>query len=191
MGRFINSDLLVSTGQGLLGNNMFAYCRNNPVCRRDISGATDEKCYDDGTNLLHEEKSYEGGKISTGDSGGNGNQQGAGRTSPGGFSGLSNSSSHKIEGNNYAGNSGKTEVHHVVEQCQTGKSGFSKDQIRAQSNTVVLDYNLHRQISGYYSSKPQWLNGLRVRDYLAGQSFEAQTAFGWRVINQFYYGLIK
>ena len=30
-GRFLNADALVSTGQGLLGNNMFAYCGNNPV----------------------------------------------------------------------------------------------------------------------------------------------------------------
>ena len=33
--RFINADILVSTGQGLLGNNMFAYCGNNPVSRID------------------------------------------------------------------------------------------------------------------------------------------------------------
>ena len=31
VGRFINADALVSTGQGILGNNMFAYCGNNPV----------------------------------------------------------------------------------------------------------------------------------------------------------------
>ena len=41
MGRFINADALVSTGQGVLGNNMFAYCRNNPVCRIDASGYGD------------------------------------------------------------------------------------------------------------------------------------------------------
>ena len=38
MGRFINSDVLAATGQGLLGNNMFAYCGNNPISRSDISG---------------------------------------------------------------------------------------------------------------------------------------------------------
>lgn len=37
-GRFINADALVSTGQGLLGNNMFAYCNNNPVNSYDPSG---------------------------------------------------------------------------------------------------------------------------------------------------------
>ena len=40
-GRFLNADTLVSTGQGLLGNNMFAYCRNNPVVRKDRSGTAD------------------------------------------------------------------------------------------------------------------------------------------------------
>ena len=35
--RFINADGLVTSG-GLLGNNMFAYCENNPVNRCDCSG---------------------------------------------------------------------------------------------------------------------------------------------------------
>ena len=38
-GRFINADALVSTGQGILGNNMFAYCLNNPVLLQDPSGS--------------------------------------------------------------------------------------------------------------------------------------------------------
>lgn len=37
-GRFLNADVLVSTGQGLLGNNMFAYCNNNPVIHIDETG---------------------------------------------------------------------------------------------------------------------------------------------------------
>ena len=36
--RFINADGYVSTGQGLLGYNMFAYCGNNPVMYTDPSG---------------------------------------------------------------------------------------------------------------------------------------------------------
>lgn len=43
VGRFVSADALISTGQGLLGNNMFAYCRNNPVCRIDITGYADEE----------------------------------------------------------------------------------------------------------------------------------------------------
>ena len=32
----------------MLGNNMFAYCRSNPVCRVDISGTEDAVAYNDG-----------------------------------------------------------------------------------------------------------------------------------------------
>ena len=38
IGRFINADAFTSTGQGVLGNNMFAYCGNNPVNRSDVEG---------------------------------------------------------------------------------------------------------------------------------------------------------
>jgi len=38
VGRFINADNYPSTGQGLTGNNMFAYCGNNPVAREDDGG---------------------------------------------------------------------------------------------------------------------------------------------------------
>ena len=37
-GRFINSDVFAATGQGLIGNNMFVYCGNNPVSRSDDGG---------------------------------------------------------------------------------------------------------------------------------------------------------
>lgn len=38
MGRFLNSDIYASTGQSILGCNMFAYCLNNPVNMSDPSG---------------------------------------------------------------------------------------------------------------------------------------------------------
>ena len=38
LGRFLNADVFYSTGQGLLGNNMFAYCGNNPINMSDQSG---------------------------------------------------------------------------------------------------------------------------------------------------------
>ena len=38
IGRFINADNYISTGQGILGSNMFAYCGNNPIMYADSSG---------------------------------------------------------------------------------------------------------------------------------------------------------
>ena len=38
IGRFISADSYVSTGDGILGNNMFAYCHNNPIMFADPTG---------------------------------------------------------------------------------------------------------------------------------------------------------
>ena len=46
IGRFIDADAYTSTGQGILGDNMFAYCRNNPISRKDASGTEDVNATD-------------------------------------------------------------------------------------------------------------------------------------------------
>lgn len=52
MGRFINADAFTSTGQGVLGNNMFAYCVDNPVILADSSRCAAKVCIDDEVNML-------------------------------------------------------------------------------------------------------------------------------------------
>ena len=42
LGRFLNSDALISTSHGVLGHNVFVYCRNNPINRVDYDGYRDE-----------------------------------------------------------------------------------------------------------------------------------------------------
>lgn len=44
LGRFINADNYPSTGQGLLGNNMFAYCNNSPIAFDDSTGHALRSC---------------------------------------------------------------------------------------------------------------------------------------------------
>ena len=84
IGRFINADNYTSTGQGLLGFNMFAYCRNNPVCRKDASGTDDVRVTNDTTeddNPLNDAgTSFRPG----GAGGGGGNGSGSGSGSGGG-----------------------------------------------------------------------------------------------------------
>ena len=46
LGRFINADNYPATGQGMLGNNMFAYCNNNPVVHKDTQGTAVETVWD-------------------------------------------------------------------------------------------------------------------------------------------------
>ena len=46
VGRFISSDVLLSTGQGVLGHNAYAYCGNNPVVRADHGGQFWETIFD-------------------------------------------------------------------------------------------------------------------------------------------------
>lgn len=46
MGRFINGDEFAATGQGLLGNNMFAYCANSPVAHVDPTGNAVDTIFD-------------------------------------------------------------------------------------------------------------------------------------------------
>ncbi len=50
--RFINADSFASTGQGIIGYNMFAYCRNNPIGRKDADGAEDESAIDKAKEAL-------------------------------------------------------------------------------------------------------------------------------------------
>ena len=38
VGRFLNADVFASTGQGILGHNMFAYCLSNPINLADPTG---------------------------------------------------------------------------------------------------------------------------------------------------------
>ena len=63
VGRFINADGLVSTGQGVLGNNMFAYCNNNPVNNVDPTGQLPQFLKDIGNAICSAAKTvYNTGK---------------------------------------------------------------------------------------------------------------------------------
>ena len=59
LGRFLNADAYASTGQGILGNNMFAYCGNNPVKHDDSFGTFKRICTtyinDSGTSYIYDQ----------------------------------------------------------------------------------------------------------------------------------------
>lgn len=78
--------------------------------------------------------------------------------------------------------------HHIVEQIQIEKSGFPVELIQNTENVLPVERVVHYQISGYYASIRPFTDGLRVRDWLAGQSFETQFSFGLQVLRD--YGVI-
>ena len=74
--RFINADGLVSTGQGVLSNNMFAYCLNNPVNMVDYEGEAPLKVsryflthwfFGDGESLYLDDDSFVSRKLKKSD----------------------------------------------------------------------------------------------------------------------------
>ncbi len=56
LGRFLNADGYMSTGQGVQGNNMFVYCLNAPVFRVDVAGFFSITCNLDGDVDPQEDK---------------------------------------------------------------------------------------------------------------------------------------
>ena len=52
VGRWINADGYISTGQGIAGTNMFAYCGNNPANRDDPTGELWATLIDKITNII-------------------------------------------------------------------------------------------------------------------------------------------
>lgn len=76
--------------------------------------------------------------------------------------------------------------HHIVEQSQIKKSGFAPEIIHNTNNIIAVDHETHLKISGYYNTKSfDFTNGLSVRDWLAGQSYEEQYEFGLNVLKMF------
>ena len=52
VGRFISSDVLLSTGQGVIGHNAYAYCLNDPINSVDSTGNFSFKNLFSGVNLV-------------------------------------------------------------------------------------------------------------------------------------------
>jgi hypothetical protein len=75
--------------------------------------------------------------------------------------------------------------HHIVEQSQEIKSGFSVQQINSVDNIIAVEKTIHAQISGFYRSNIASPGIELVRNWLAGQSFEAQYEFGIQVLQKF------
>jgi len=78
--------------------------------------------------------------------------------------------------------------HHIVEQTAGNVGRFGSTAVHNTGNLVRLETGVHRQISGFYSSIQPQVTGsssLTVRQWLGGQTFEAQQDFGRQLLQQF------
>jgi len=87
----------------------------------------------------------------------------------------------------YLGSAGDNmDWHHIVEQSQIVKSGFSPRSIHNTGNVIAVDADVNRKIvNGFYSSIRPFTEGMTVRNWLAGQNFETQYDFGLQVLRDF------
>ena len=75
--------------------------------------------------------------------------------------------------------------HHIVEQSQIKRSGFSSEMINNTYNIVAIDAKTHRKITAHYNRKIEGLN-MSVRDWITSQNmpFEEQYNYGIQVMEQ-------
>ena len=192
--------------------NLYAYCMNNPIMYRDESGEIVVTAIVIGALLGAVIGGVIGGKISYDKYGTIKWQYVAGGALLGGVagaligwgagaiiakfgvaatangitagtSGAGFKSFGKIK--DFLGSAGKGfQWHHIVEQCQTAKSGFSQYWINNTNNMLRISSTVHAKISSYYSRIHDFTEGMRFRDWLAGKSFEEQYAWGIKVAKE-------
>ncbi|MBO0822837.1 MAG: hypothetical protein J2P27_03135 [Actinobacteria bacterium] len=73
---------------------------------------------------------------------------------------------------------------HVVEQSQIGKSGFAPEEIHNPFNLDPMDASINNAKAAYYNSVRRFTDGMRVRNWLAGQSFADQYDFSMDILGR-------
>ncbi len=84
------------------------------------------------------------------------------------------------------------EWHHIVEQTDGNVRRFGATAIHNTENAIALDKALHDMSSAFYSSKkPRITNSelMTVREWLRGQSYQAQRDFGLLAIENIRAGI--
>ena len=66
--------------------------------------------------------------------------------------------------------------HHIVEKNKAVQ--FGQRRIQSIENIVAVPEKEHNRLSGFYASKQEFSENLRVRHWLRGRSFEEQYEFG-------------
>ena len=79
------------------------------------------------------------------------------------------------------------EWHHIVEQRDANIKQFGPEKIHNIDNMIALPADVHRKISGHYSSIQPESEHMRVRDWLNGKSYEFQYEYGLQLLKRYGY----
>lgn len=104
---------------------------------------------------------------------------GSGFRSWGSYSGFRNAMGPAGEGKQW---------HHIVERTPGNVERFGPHALHNTENVIAIDERVHQQISALYSSKTSFTGGKTVRQWLSGQSFQAQREFGLKTLQE--YGVV-
>ena len=90
---------------------------------------------------------------------------------------------------NYIGDTGEGNAwHHIVEQSQIEKSGFTPESIHNVNNIIAIPHgkgSVHAKITGHYNSKQIYTGDKTVRDWLSGKSFSEQFDYGMNQLKKY------
>lgn len=72
------------------------------------------------------------------------------------------------------------DIHHIVEQTQAERDGFSREIIDGPDNLVRVPRLKHQEINGWYQSKNDEFGGMTPREYLNGRSWKSAGPLDWK-----------
>jgi hypothetical protein len=70
------------------------------------------------------------------------------------------------------------EIHHIVEQSQAERDGFTRDVIDSPDNLVRIPTMKHQEINSWYQKPNLNFGGKTPRDYLSGRNWEVRRSVG-------------
>ncbi|HZL30411.1 MAG TPA: hypothetical protein VFC54_05050 [Pseudolabrys sp.] len=70
------------------------------------------------------------------------------------------------------------DIHHIVEQTQAERDGFTREAIDSPDNLVQVPRLKHQEINGWYQTKNAEFGWQTPRDYLNGRNWEVRRAVG-------------
>jgi hypothetical protein len=70
------------------------------------------------------------------------------------------------------------DIHHIVEQTQAEREGFTREAIDDRENLVRIPTLKHQEINGWYQRPNRDYDGLTPREYLSGRNWDVRRGVG-------------